>query len=258
VYGGVKMAVGWIRLHRRMLEWEWFDDHNTFRLFLYVLLKANYEPKSWHGIVIERGQLLTSLPTLTKATGISVQSIRTSISKLKSTGELTDKSTSKNRLLTIVKYDEYQSENGELTGKSTDKLTGKQQTTNRQLTATKERKNIKEEKKKEIYTPEFTSFWDDYGKIGNKQQAFKAYNKHTKGVNYETIINGLGRYQAQCRANNTEQKYIQHASTWLNQWGWEQEYPIYKSESKTDSLKEALSGYAQLEESVDPWAVCEN
>jgi len=220
------MAEGWIKLHRRLLDWEWFDDHNTFRLFTYILLKANYEPKNWHGIPIGRGQLLTSLPSLSDATGISVQSIRTSLTKLKSTGELTDKPTSTNRLLTVVNYDEYQTNDNGPTGTSTGNLTDKQQTTNRQLTSTKEVKNIKELKKKEDIG-DFDSFWLAYGKIGNKQQALKAYTKAIKeGINHETILRGLTNYQNYCRELGQEQRFIKHASTWINNRGWEDDYIV--------------------------------
>jgi len=146
-------VTGWIKLHRSLLDWEWFDDHNTFRLFTYILLKANFEPKKWHGISIARGQLLTSLPTLASETGLSLQTIRTSLTKLKSTGELTDKSTARNRTLTIVNYEDYQALDSTSTGSSTGKLTGCQQASNRLVTATKEGKEIKKERKKELSRP---------------------------------------------------------------------------------------------------------
>jgi len=132
-YAGIYMT-GWIKLHKKLLDWEWYNDHNTFRLFTYLLLKANYEKKNWRGIVIERGQLITSLQSLSIETGISIQSLRTSLIKLKSTGELTDVSTGQSRLLTIVKYSDYQITDMEPTGNqqainrpSTSKSTGNQQ-----------------------------------------------------------------------------------------------------------------------------------
>lgn len=80
---------GWILLHRKILEWEWWDDHNTFIVFIYLLLKANHKEKSWRGIPIERGQHITSYEKLAKGTGLSIQSVRTSTNKLISTEELT-------------------------------------------------------------------------------------------------------------------------------------------------------------------------
>ena len=50
---------GWIKLHRKILDWEWYDDINTKVLFLHLLLTANHEEQKWRGKIIERGQLIT-------------------------------------------------------------------------------------------------------------------------------------------------------------------------------------------------------
>ena len=31
---------GWIKIHRKITEWEWYDDVNTFRLFMHLILKS--------------------------------------------------------------------------------------------------------------------------------------------------------------------------------------------------------------------------
>jgi hypothetical protein len=129
---------GWIKLHRSILEWEWFSDHNVFRLFTFLLISVNYEEKKWRGFTVSPGELVTSLESLSKKTGLSVQSIRTSLNKLISTGELTNKNYSKFRVITINNFDKYQ--------ESTSNITSSQQATNKQLTTTKEykeRKNIR-------------------------------------------------------------------------------------------------------------------
>ena len=38
---------GRAKLHRQLLDWEWREDHNTTRVFIYLLLKVNYEDKKW-------------------------------------------------------------------------------------------------------------------------------------------------------------------------------------------------------------------
>lgn len=76
----------------------------------------------------------------------------------------------------------------------------------------------------DTYTDDFENFWNEYGKIGSKQKALKVFKK-IKGVDYETIIAGLRRYQSYARAN-AHWYHPQHASTWLNDRGWESEYPI--------------------------------
>ena len=118
------MAGRFIKLYDKILNWEWARYPHTFALFIYLLLKANYKDTVLHGVVIRRGQLVTSLPKLATDTGLSIQQTRTAIARLISTGEITDKSNPHYRIITIVKYDEYQSATG--------KITDNQQTNNRQ------------------------------------------------------------------------------------------------------------------------------
>ena len=125
-----------IKLNRKILNWEWYSDPCTRDVFIHCLLKANWKDGKWHGYDYKRGQFITSLPTLAAETGFTIQNIRTAIKNLKSTGELTDWHDSKIRIITVVKYDEYQSPNRQ----SNRRLTDGQQTTNRQPTAVKEYK----------------------------------------------------------------------------------------------------------------------
>lgn len=117
------MGKRFIKLYEQITEWEWYKDINTFRLFVHLLLKANYCERDFHGVTVKRGQLVTSLPKLSTDVGLSIQQTRTALDHLKSTGEITDASTTQNRIITIVNYDRYQS--------STDKSTEDQQTINR-------------------------------------------------------------------------------------------------------------------------------
>lgn len=98
----------------------------------------------------------------------------------------------------------------------------------------------------------FEEFWSAYGKIGSKERSKQKFNKAIKeGVSYEEIIKGLERYQSQCRANKLEQKYVQHANTWLNNKGWQDDYPIYDKPEET--LKESIRTYANQPQKLDPW-----
>lgn len=76
-------------------------------VWIYFLLKANYQDGKWHGIDVPRGSLITSIDTICKDTGLSRQSVRTCISKLKSTHEITITSTHKYSVINICKYDKY-------------------------------------------------------------------------------------------------------------------------------------------------------
>lgn len=127
--------VGHIKLDRKILEWEWYFDLNVSRLFIHLLLIANHKDGRWQGNEIKRGQVITGLSKLSAATGLSVMQIRTCFDKLKSTNELTIKVTNRFRVITICKYDVYQSFKNEYNNQNECIITREQQTSNKQVTA---------------------------------------------------------------------------------------------------------------------------
>lgn len=135
---------GFIKIHRRMLKWEWFSDVNTTHLFIYLLLVANWEDKKWQGQIIKRGQVVTGLKKLSTSAGLSIQQTRTSLKKLVSTNEITIKSTNKYSVITIEKYGDYQRKNEESNKQTNNQTTNEQQTNNKRITTTKELKELKE------------------------------------------------------------------------------------------------------------------
>lgn len=102
------MSTGWVKLHRQLIDWEWYNDVNTTRVFLHLLLVANHKDNNWRGIEIKRGQRLTSISGLASETNLSIKNIRTSIKRLKSTNEVASQSTAQHTVFTMVNYDLYQ------------------------------------------------------------------------------------------------------------------------------------------------------
>lgn len=148
------MADAFIKLHRKMLDWEWYDDVNTCRVFLHCLLKANWKPCRWHGIEIGAGQFITSLASLSEETCLTVNQVRTALSHLISTGEITSRSQSKCRIITINNWHEYQGDHRQSTSRS--------QADHKQTTTDKEYKEVKEKKKTKFHEfPERTLDFDD-------------------------------------------------------------------------------------------------
>ena len=101
---------GFISINRKILEWEWYSDNNVKSLFIHCLLKANFKEKSWQGQTIERGMFITSYGNLSNELNLSVKQIRTAFNKLIKTNEIITKGTNKNTLVTVVKYNDYQTQ----------------------------------------------------------------------------------------------------------------------------------------------------
>lgn len=131
---------GWIKIHRKLMSWEWYHDSKMVHLFIHLLLSANHKDKAWKGIPVKRGQVITGRKQLSDDTGISEQQLRTCINRLKSTSEITIQPTNRFSLITIIRYEEFQ---GESTSENEDESTNDQPATNQQSTTTKKDKNVK-------------------------------------------------------------------------------------------------------------------
>lgn len=146
---------GWIKIHRSFLTWEWFDKPEMVQVFVYLLLKANHDAKEWHGMTIERGQIVTSVAKIAQETRLSVRTVRTCLERLKSTSEVTITTTTKFTLITISKYDTYQ-DGDDASDKAFDKVvdnptTNERQTNDKQTTTNKNEENIRTIRR-DIYT----------------------------------------------------------------------------------------------------------
>ena len=130
---------GFIALFRQFTEWEWYDDANTMRLFIHCLLLANYKDKKWRGKLIKRGSFITSLSKLAHSLKLSKMQIRNSLSKLKTTGEITHVGTPEYSIITVLNYTSYQDRT---THRITDEQHTKEQTSNTRVTTTNNRNNI--------------------------------------------------------------------------------------------------------------------
>lgn len=121
---------GFVIEPRSMLSHEWYTDPNTMHLYRHFRLRASYTDTKWRGIELKCGQFVTSLNTLSKETGLSIQQVRTALNKLEATGYITNRSTSKNRIITVLGYYDEQFGN-----KQINKLiTNEQQADNKQVT----------------------------------------------------------------------------------------------------------------------------
>lgn len=134
---------GWIKLWRQFYKWEWFDDSHTVHLFIFLLLRASHKNTRYRGFEIRRGQVVFGLNATSKITKISVRSIRTSLNRLISTGEVTRRTTNQFSIITLCNYDAYQSTDNK-NDIQNDSQTAFQTTSNRQASDNiQEYKNVR-------------------------------------------------------------------------------------------------------------------
>ena len=215
---------GYIRIHRKILEWGWFKNSKTFHLFLYLLLNANYKDSKFMGYKIKRGDVIFGRLKTAENTGISERSIRTALNHLKSTSEVTIKTTNKFSIITVCNYEKYQFPVDTIDYQN-DQVPDQQVTSNRpasdqQPTTSRESNKGNKKKKVIIYTSDFLSFWENFPrKEGGKGKAFELWLKIPDDK--KVIIESTKKYLEHCKKIGKEIQYIPHPTTWLNQRRWE-------------------------------------
>jgi uncharacterized phage protein (TIGR02220 family) len=130
---------GWVKLHRDIESWEWIDDPFIYWVFTRMILMANHDDRRWQGVDIKRGSFVTSSDNLALKFRCGRQKMRTALDKLKSTNEITIKTTQKYSVISIVNYEKYNGDNQ----LDNQQITNKQPTVNQQITTTKELNNSK-------------------------------------------------------------------------------------------------------------------
>ena len=140
----------WVKSWQSIEEWRWYKTPNMAHLWQNLIRKANWKDSEFEGVTVRRGQLIAGRKALAEQTGISEQSVRTCLERLKSTSEITIKPTSKFSIITILNYELYQSGDEETNQgtnqQSNQQLTSDQPASNQQVTTSnnnKKNKNIK-------------------------------------------------------------------------------------------------------------------
>lgn len=234
-----KNSGGWIWLHRKFLKWEWWDNLPVRTLFIYMLLRANYEETEWRGVKLRRGEFITSRRSLAKATGLTEQQVKTALKNLQTTHEITSKSTNKQTTVYICKYDDYQPTNNPQSN----------QQERQQTTTDKENKKINKIKKPPIVPLSggrvssskneevFDLFRSSYpGRKRGLQTEFRVFQKHRDWREVLPQLSEILKSQVSARQElSAAGEFVPHwknLSTWLNQRCWEEETSVQEQESQ--------------------------
>jgi len=102
------MAGDWIKLHRKVIESQVFSDGELFRLWTYLLVRANYRPSFFRGVKIEIGQVAFSQRMLVETLGVSRGTIQRHLKKLEEMGNITVNASRDFSVVTISQWASYQ------------------------------------------------------------------------------------------------------------------------------------------------------
>lgn len=192
----------YIKLYRSLLEWEWYSDINTTRLFIHMILKANWKEGKFKGQLIPRGSFPSSIGTLADETKLTNDEIRTAIKHLLLTNDITKQSFSKYTVFTVVNYEKFQNVPKQITEEST---------TNSHsipilLPTIEEKKEVKKERNKNILCKNeaselFESLWKLYPNKRGKTQITDKDKQKLLEIGLEEMTRAIERYKKYIEAN---------------------------------------------------------
>lgn len=104
------MKGGWLKIWRQLEEWEYFYDPIRLRSWLKILFKAETSDVVKRGIVVKRGQWLTSYREMAREFSCSLPTAEKVISDFIKCNQVRTLSERKFTIVTVCNYDNWQGE----------------------------------------------------------------------------------------------------------------------------------------------------
>lgn len=223
---------GWVKLHRKLLEWEWYGDAHMVHLLVHLLLTATHEDRKYKGLIIKRGQLVTTIKELAEALGASETSTRRRMKRLKSGGFLTIKVAHNRTTITICNYDSYQMDKKESGGRTAEE---RRKSGGRTAEAHNNRNNKKGRRSNEDNTsllspssppPRVREVVSEFSDVENNRYRvelandgdFIQYAKDSLQINERTVLTLLGIFASEVnekkKPHTSVSDYRQHFYDW--------------------------------------------
>lgn len=254
---------GYFKLYRELLNKPiWLNSSNEQRVILITLLAmANWKETEWdyygEKIKLNPGQFIASAPAIKErcnSSEITIMKIRTALERFEKldflTVSLTGKSTKSGKLITIVNWRLYQSNEEEDNRQNNKEITDRQPTDNRHIKEEgKEYKELKEDKEKG-----FERFWELYPSKRKKPVARIAWmNMRVHSEEQYALINAaVERYKKTNQWQEENGRYIPDPDTFLQDERWTDEIKLPKSVQAAD--KEAQEKDEWIAKNKERWA----
>lgn len=240
---------GYFKLYRELLNKPiWLNSSNEQRVILITLLAmANWKETEWdyygEKIKLNPGQFIASAPAIKErcnSSEITIMKIRTALERFEKldflTVSLTGKSTKSGKLITIVNWRIYQSneeeDNRQNNRQNNKEITDRQPTDNRHIKEEgKEYKELKEDKEKG-----FERFWELYPSKRKKPVARIAWmNMRVHSEEQYALINAaVERYKKTNQWQEENGRYIPDPDTFLQDERWTDEIKLSEAVQAAD------------------------
>lgn len=238
---------GWIKLYRKLLDNPIVcKDSETFSIWLYLLLSATHQEVSaiFKGkkIILKPGQLITGILSISKKLKINKDKVQRTLKCFEIDKQIKQETSNKNRLITILNWEQYQSNDNE----NDKQLINKCETTDKQLITNKNEKNEKNDKN--VITTVGDSCVDGLQRIINFYQeniglitpyAIDVFTDYAKEMDKELII------LAMKKSVEANKRTIQYIKGILNNWCKQGIKTVLEAEQEDKKFKKNDSKMSQ-------------
>lgn len=240
----------YIKIDRKILEWEWYRNEHTKNLFFHCLLKANWKDAKFEGRIIHRGSFVTSVKKLSEELDLTIDEIKTAMKHLLETGEITKQTTNKYTVITVSNYESYQ--------EVTKQMQNKSQTIAKPLPTIEEYKEIKKDRKEQesetvsqriLPGDRFNEFCQLYPKkfsnilVVNGEYTYLLQT--TPSLTEDDLITAVKNYAESCRMQKTKERFIKNPENWLRDSVWINYLPENYNKPEEEKKKNIFNQFPQ-------------
>lgn len=218
---------GWVKLHRKLLEWEWYQDAHMVHLLVHLLLTATHEDRKYKGLTIKRGQVLTSKKKLSEALNISETSVMRRLRRLEVDRFVDLQVDRHGTTITICNYDSYQSKqkvSGPLRGPRVEQPHNNRNNKKgrrkdvEEVTSTSSPPPLPPSRVREV-VPEFSDVENNRYRVEIANDAdFIQYAEDSLHINERTVLTLLGIFASEVnekkKTHTSASDYRQHFYDW--------------------------------------------
>ena len=244
---------GFVKLSRNIMKWGWYNDNNTLAVYIRLLLEAAWCDTEYENVILKRGQVASTYPKIAKESGLTERQARSAIERLKQSGKIEVKVTSKFSIITLLEYDS-KTEN---VGQNVSQISGRSQPTcqsdvspslfkkennnkrkqeNTALTRgegvcfeNKSFENNSDNSVKSSLEASFERFWSSYPKKIAKPNALAEWEKLKPNEELlQKMLTALESFKKTEQWQKENGRFIPHPATWLKNRRWEDSIEPYQ------------------------------
>ena len=231
------MTAGWICLHRSIWDWPYSNDPEYLSVWIFILTSATHKgvDKVFKGdrVTLKPGQFITGRIEISKKTGVHESKVQRILKKLEIEQQIEQQKSTKNRLITVANWAQYQS-----TEQQSEQQMNNKRTTNEQQMNTNNNVNNITNKQSPPIVPQGTEWVEG---------TLSEFYENSSCDDFKEICTALARKKGMS-IERADQEFEKFEKYWLSpaipksiakKKDWRRTFTVWLSKAKFEPVKES-------------------